>query len=81
MHDPIWERMLQKTEPYHPNIKLTPEDYKISHEMIDLPLNHPLVIATIAGHNHFNQTHLINGKTHYTTAGLFKGFYRYIEIK
>ncbi len=80
-HDPIWDSLLNKTAPYHPNIKLTPEDYKASHEMIDLLLNHPLVIATIAGHNHFNQTHLINGKTHYTTAGLFKGSCRYIEIR
>ena len=80
-HDPIWDNLLNKTEPYSPKIRLTPEDYKASHEMIDLLLNHPLVIATIAGHNHFNQNHLINGKTHYSTAGLFKGSCRYIEVK
>jgi len=80
MHDPIWDPMLLKTEPYHPNVKLTPEDYKASHEMIGLLLNHPLVIATFGGHLHIDQSVLINGKTHYCTAGLFKGICRYIEV-
>lgn len=79
-HDPIWDRMLEHTEPYHPNVRLTPEDYKASHEMIDLLLNHPLVLTTIGGHNHVNMEKVINGKTHYTTAGLFKGVARLIEI-
>ena len=81
MHDPIWDPILLKTEPYHPNVKLTPEDYKASHEMIDLLLNHPLVVATFGGHFHAEHSMLINGKTHYCTAGLFQGFCRYIEVK
>ena len=81
MHDPIWDSLLLKTAPYHPNIKLTPEDYRVSHEMIDLLLNHPLVVATFGGHHHVDQSMLINGKTHYCTAGLFMGICRYIEVK
>ena len=81
MHDPIWDPLLLKTEPYHPNIKLTSEDYKASHEMIDLLLHHPLVVATFAGHDHVDQSVMIDGKTHYCTAGLFKGICRYIEVK
>ena len=80
-HDPIWDIRLNKDAPYHPNIKLTPEDYKASHEMIDLLLNHPLVIATFAGHDHVDKSMLINGKTHYCTAGLFKGICRCIEVR
>ena len=79
-HDPIWDRILQFKEPYHPNVRLTSEDYKASHEMIDLLLNHPLVITTFGGHNHVDMEKEINGKTHYSTAGLFKGVARYIEI-
>lgn len=80
-HDPIWDSILNKKAPMHPNIKLTEEDYKASHEMIDLLLNHPLVIATFSGHNHLDQTVLINGKTHYSTSALYKSNCRYIEIK
>lgn len=80
-HDPIWDSILKKTAPMHPNIKLTEEDYKASHEMRDLLLNHPLVIATFGGHDHVEQSMLINGKTHYCTAGLFKGMCRYIEVR
>ena len=80
-HDPIWDSLLQKTEPYHPNIRLTPEDYQRSHEMIDLLINHPLVVATIAGHNHREEEQIINGKTHYSTPGLFKGICRLVEIR
>ena len=80
-HDPIWDWILKKTAPMHPNIKLTEEDYKASHEMRDLLLNHPLVIATFSGHDHVSQSMLINGKTHYCTAGLFKGICRYIEVR
>lgn len=81
MHDPIWDALLMKKEPYHENVMLTAEDYKGSHEMIDLLLHHPLVIATFGGHLHNEQSMLIDGKTHYCTAGLFKGACRYIEVK
>ena len=81
MHDPIWDSLLSQKEPYHPNIKLTPEDYRASHEMIDLLLEHPQVIATFAGHEHVDRSMLIKGKTHYCTAGLFKGICRYVEVK
>lgn len=79
-HDPIWDNMLKHTRPYHPNVRLTSEDYKASHEMIELLLHHPLVVTTIAGHHHFDGEQIIDGKTHYATAGLFKGTCRSIEI-
>ncbi len=80
-HDPLWTKTLYCTEPYHPNVRLTAEDYKTSHEMIDLLTNHPLVITTFAGHGHYEDQKEIGGKTHYMTAGLFKGMCRYIEIR
>ena len=79
-HDPIWDRMLKHTAPYHPNVRLTEKDYKASHEMIDLILNNPLVITTFAGHNHKHMEMEMEGKIHYSTAGLFKGQARLIEI-
>ena len=79
-HDPIWDKLLNQTEPNHPNIILAPEDYRTSHEMIDLLLNHPLVITTVAGHGHAFEEREINGKVHYMTDGLFKGAARIIEI-
>ena len=66
-HDPIWDRMLKHTAPYHPNVRLTEKDYKASHEMIDLILNNPLVITTFAGHNHKHMEMEIDGKIHYST--------------
>ncbi len=80
-HDPIWDRMLNLTEPSHPNVRLTPEDYRTSHEMIDLLLHHPLVITTVGGHGHRDAEREIDGKTHYMTAGLFKGIARMIEVE
>ena len=80
-HDPIWDRMLEHKAPYHPNVRLTETDYKASHEMIDLILNNPLVITTFSGHNHRDMEKEINGKTHYSTAGLFKGIAREIIVK
>lgn len=80
-HDPVWDPMLQHTAPYHPNVRLTPEDYRASHEMIDLLLHHPLVIATVGGHGHRDEEREIDGKMHYMTAGLFRGCCRCIEIQ
>ena len=79
-HDPIWDEMLKHDKPYHKNVRLTTEDYKASHELIDIILNHPLVITSIGGHNHVNLERVIGDKTHYSTAGLFKGICRCIEI-
>ena len=79
-HDPIWDKMLEHTAPYHPNVRLTEKDYKASHETIDILLKNPLVIATFSGHNHVDMEREIEGKLHYSTAGLFKGKARLIEI-
>lgn len=79
-HDPIWDRLLNTKEPYHPNVRLTEEDYRYSHEMIDLLLHHPLVLTTFAGHGHKDAEREIDGRMHYMTAGLFKGKARMIEI-
>ena len=79
-HDPIWDSLLNLKAPNHPNVRLTEEDYRISHEMIDLLLHHPLVLTTFGGHGHKDGEREIEGKTHYMTAGLFKGQARMIEI-
>ena len=79
-HDPIWDKLLNATDKTHENVFLTPDDYRISHEMIDLLLNHPLVITTVAGHGHAFEEREINGKIHYMTDGLFKGAARLIEV-
>lgn len=79
-HDYIWDQLLNLKEPYHPNVRLTEEDYQYSHEMIDLLLHHPLVLTTVGGHGHRYEERLIDGKTHYMTSGLFKGEARMIEI-
>ena len=79
-HDPIWDSLLNLKAPNHPNVRLTAEDYQYSHEMIDLLLHHPLVLTTVSGHGHKDEERVIEGKTHYMTAGLFKGQARMIEI-
>ena len=79
-HDYIWDKILNLKESYHPNVRLTEEDYRCSHEMIDLLLHHPLVLTTVTGHGHCDEERVIAGKTHYMTAGLFKGQARLIEI-
>ena len=79
-HDYIWDTLLNVKEPHHPNVRLTAEDYRYSHEMIDLLLHHPLVITTISGHGHRDEEQIIASKTHYMTDGLFKGKARMIEI-
>lgn len=79
-HDYIWDQLLNLNEPYHPNVRLTQEDYRISHEMIELLLHHPLVLTTMGGHGHRDEERVIDGKKHYITTGLFKGRARMIEI-
>lgn len=79
-HDYIWDTTLNLKEPYHPNVRLTEADYRVSHEMIDLLLHHPLVVTTVGGHGHRDEERIIDGKTHYMTSGLFKGQARMIEI-
>ncbi len=80
-HDPIWDGMLNRTAPNHPNVRLTAEDYRVSHEMIELLTHHPLVVATFAGHGHKDEERTIEGKTHYMTVGLFKGMARMIVVE
>ena len=79
-HDYLWDEFLNKKEAFHPNVRLTKEDYAISHEMIELLKNHPLVITTVSGHGHRNEERIIDNKRHYMTDGLFKGKARMIEI-
>lgn len=79
-HDYIWDQYLNLDEPYHPNVRLTAEDYRINRETIDLLLHHPLVLATVSGHGHREEEQIIDGKTHYMTDGLFKGKARMLEI-
>lgn len=79
-HDPIWDELLNKKEPYHQNVRLTQEDYLRSGEMIDILLHHPLVLTTVGGHGHRDEERIIDGKNHYMTSGLFKGKARMIEI-
>ncbi len=79
-HDYVWDQFLNLDAPYHPNVRLTPEDYRSTREMIDLLLHHPLVVATVAGHGHREEEREIDGKIHYMTDGLFKGVARMLEI-
>ena len=79
-HDPIWDSLLNKKEPYHPEIRLASTDYEVSHEMIDLLLHHPLVITTFGGHGHRDEDRSIDGKLHYMTDALYRGSARMIEI-
>lgn len=79
-HDYIWDTLLNMNEPYHPNVRLTPEDFRVNREMIDLILHHPLVITSFSGHGHRDEVREIDGKMHYMTDGLFKGIARMIEI-
>ncbi len=79
-HDYLWDIFLNKTEPFHPNVRMTTEDYAISHEMIDLLIHHPLVITTMSGHGHRDEERILGNKTHYATDALFKGKARMIEI-
>lgn len=79
-HDPINDRLLNRTENYHKNIKLTQTDYETSHRMLSALWQDPRVVTTFAGHWHRNVEFEGFGKKHYTTDGLFKGVCRLIEI-
>ena len=79
-HDPINDPRLYYTEPYHPNVRLSAEDYRVSGEMRDAILHDPRVITSFAGHTHKQQEDTVEGKTHYVTPGLFSGVCRLIEI-
>ncbi len=80
-HDPIHDKLMGLTESYHPNVKLTAEDYRTSNRMRDALLHHPLVVTTVAGHWHYGEEAEIDGKTHYVTPGLFKGICRLVEVR
>ncbi|MBQ9769476.1 MAG: metallophosphoesterase, partial [Clostridia bacterium] len=80
-HDPVDDPLLGLTEPYHPNVKLSTEDYLTSNRMLQKLLHDPRVKATFAGHWHRAEESVIHGKTHYVTDGLFKGKCRLIEIR
>lgn len=81
-HDPLTDGLLNATEPHHPNVTLTPEDYRISHEMISLLREHPLVKGVFGGHWHKHKDSVLeNGKPVFCTPGLFKGICRLIEVK
>lgn len=82
-HVTINAQMLRMTESYHPNVRLTPEDYRISRRMHDALLHDPRVITTFTGHWHCQIEEgdiVIDGKTHYNTPGLFAGICRMIEV-
>ncbi len=79
-HDPIKDRLLNRTENYHKNIHLTEKDYEISHRMLRALRQDPRVVTTIAGHWHRSEEYEVDGKKHYITDGLFKGVCRLIEI-
>lgn len=79
-HDPVNDKLMGLTESYHPNVKLTPEDYATSNRMLDALLHDPRVITTVAGHWHRADEPVIDGKKHYVTPGLFKGICRLVEV-
>lgn len=80
-HDPIFDARLNAAEKTHPDVPLTEEDYRISHEMIDLINTHPLVKATFTGHHHCADERIHEGKPSFVTPGLFKGICRLIEVR
>ena len=80
-HDPVDDPLLGLTEPYHPNVKLSTEDYLTSNRMLQKLLHDRRVKATFAGHWHRTEESVIHGKSHYVTDGLFKGKCRLIEIR
>lgn len=80
-HDPLNDKLMGLTESYHPNVKLTPEEYRISNRMRDALLHDPRVITTFSGHWHRQEDAEIEGKMHYVTPGLYRGICRVIEIR
>ena len=79
-HDPVDDKLLNKHEAYHENVKITKQEYETSHKMLDALINNPQVVTTFTGHHHISREYEISGKTHYLTGGLFKGICRMIEI-
>ena len=79
-HDPIKDRLLNRTENYHKNVTLTEQDYAVNSRMLTALRQDPRVVATVGGHWHRSEEYEIDGKTHYMTDGLFKGICRLIEI-
>lgn len=79
-HDPLDDKLLNKTEAYHENVKITKEEYAVSHRMLTALKTNPQVVTTFTGHNHITREYEIEGKKHYLTGGLFKGVCRLIEI-
>ena len=80
-HDPLDDKLLNMTEAYHENVKITKEEYLFSHRMLDALKLSPQVISTFSGHHHTSREYLCDQKTHYVTGGLFKGVCRLIELK
>ena len=80
-HDPIQDKLMGLTESYHPNVKLTEEDYCVSNRMRDAILRDPRVIATVSGHWHRQCDETVEGKMHYVTPGLYRGICRLVEIR
>jgi predicted phosphodiesterase len=81
-HDPMRTGNLQKTEAWSEFITLTPEDFRLSHEMIDLIHEDPNLVAYFTGHSHREvETPLRSGKICYETPGLYAGICRLIEVK
>lgn len=79
-HDPLDDKLLNKREAYHENVKITKQEYEISHRMLKELIAKPQVVTTFTGHHHISRDYEIEGKTHYITGGLFKGVCRLIEI-
>lgn len=79
-HDPVNDPRLGITEPYHPNVRLSPEDYALSNRMRDALLHDDTVVATVGGHWHRSAETVLFGKTHYVTDGLFRGVCRLIQV-
>lgn len=81
-HDPMRTGNLQKTEAWSEFITLTPEDFRKSHEMIDLIHEDPNLVAYFTGHSHIEmETPLHSGKICYETPGLYAGICRLIEVR
>lgn len=80
-HDPPNDQRMGITEPYHPAVKLTKEDYAVSNKMLSELISNDLVIATFSGHWHRTSEEQISGKTHFVTDGLFRGVCRLIEVE
>ena len=80
-HDPLRTDHLRKTESWCEHITLTPEDFRISHEMINAIQSDPKVVAYFTGHSHAEvEWPMNNGAICYETPGLYAGICRLIEV-